>query len=114
MFTPTIVLVWQGVNHARVVFMPASVCERLSLSKLHLYTLTSGNFPAVRTFQDFVNVFVECDDDDDNNVDLVFDELATVPGCIEDYVEFVYGARVLPEVPKGMAIVQWHFRTDDN
>ncbi len=111
MFTPAVVLVWQGEDDARVVFMPASVCKELTSSKLQIDTLTSGNWPDVKEFQDLVNVFVECDDN--RVVNLVFDELGKLPGCVKDSIEFEHGARVLPEVPEGMAIVKWYFRTDD-
>ena len=122
-FTPTIVFAWQDNDGARVVFVPALVYESLAVksqqshqslkSQQSLQSLDGNAFPAVRTFQDFVNVFEESDEEDDNNVERVIEELSKLPGCVEDYVQFVYGARVFPDIPKGMAIVQWYFRTSD-
>lgn len=110
-FTQAVALLWVGSNWSRTLFVPCTTTYRMFANgaKMPTGTLTQG-IERFDTWNQFVSCF-ETDHQDNNEIlDICFDEIGKMLGCSEDYLEFDRGCFHVAPIPPGLAITHMYSR----
>ncbi len=114
-YIPAVAFIWYGRNYSRTLFVPTRVLlclfQSAPVTGLPAGDDLDDSVEKVGSLGEMTARFVAGDPRDNQLFDVLFDDVSKMALCSEEYCEYDDdNAVVMPDIPPGMAIVQWHAR----